>query len=120
MANTFRVSAKDVRWLTQAAFPESKKRTANIEITTKVYFNNTFWDGGSKNVYKAVKLESGEVASLIVGSSPWNSVAEGTTVELTPGIAIVEQSYFCGKEMPLRIHLHPDNLSEKMLAHKSE
>lgn len=120
MANTFKVPAKSVRWLTDQAFPGYKKRHATIEVTTKVYFNNTFWDGGSKNTYKAVKLDSGEVASLLVGSSPWNAVAEGTTVELTPGVAIVEQSCFLGKDMPLRIHLHPDNLSEKMLASKSE
>jgi len=49
-----------------------------------VSFFNTFWDGGSRNQYVAVKLDSETTASLDVGSSPWNAVAEGKTVELQP------------------------------------
>lgn len=118
MANTFSVPAKEIRWLTDCAFPGYKKRKVNIEVTEKVYFSNTFWDGGSRNQYVAVRLESGEKAVLSKGSSPWNAIAEGKTVQLEPGIAIVEQSCFCGKDMPLRVYLHPSNVTENLLSVK--
>lgn len=107
---TFKVRAKDVKWLTDLAFA-SKKREVVIEVTDTVSFYNTFWDGGSKNSYKAVRLLDGKVAELAVGSSPWNSIAEGKSVTLEPGIAVIEESIFCGKVMSLRIHLHPDNVA---------
>jgi hypothetical protein len=100
--------AKELSWLTKPAFA-SKKRNVRVEVTTRVSFYNTFWDGGSKNTYRAVRLADGNVASLDTGSSPWTAVAEGKTVELEPGVAIVEESIFCGKAMPLRIYLHPTN-----------
>lgn len=45
-----------------------------------------------------------------MGNSPWTALAEGKTVALQPGIAIVEKSVFCGKEMALRVYIHPDNM----------
>jgi len=100
--------AKELSWLTKPAF-ESKKRTVTVEVTTRVHFYGTFWDGGSRNVYRAVRLADGNVASLETGSSPWTAAAEGKSVELEPGIAIVEESIFQGKHMPLRVYLHPAN-----------
>ena len=93
---------------TRPAFA-SKKRDVKVEVTTRVSFYNTFWDGGSKNTYRAVRLSDGNVASLETGSSPWTAVAEGKSVDLEPGIAIVEESIFQGKHMPLRVYLHPSN-----------
>lgn len=117
MRNEFRVSAKEVKWLTGCAFA-SNKREVRIVVTDKVSFHGTFWDGGSRNKFIAVKLESGESASLAIGSSPWNAAAEGKTVELQPGFAIVEETVFCGKLMPLTVYLHPSNVTEKLLAAK--
>lgn len=117
MSNRFSVPAKEVKWLTSIAFA-SKKRETRIVVTEKVTFHNTFWDGGSKSDYVAVKLSSNEAATLDVGSSPWNAVAEGKTVTLEPGFAIVEHSVFCGKESPLTVYLHPSNVTEKLLAAK--
>ena len=108
MKTELRVKAKDYKWLTDSAF-SSRKRELIIIVTDKVSIYNTFWDGGSKNTYKAVQLESGNTANLITGSSPWTAISEGKSIQLEPGIAIVEQSVFCGKDMPLRVYIHPDN-----------
>lgn len=117
MSNRFTVPAKEVKWLTSCAF-SSKKRETRIVVTETVTFQNTFWDGGSKSEYRAVKLESGETAILDVGSSPWTAIAEGKTVTLEPGFAIVEHSVFCGKEVLLTVYLHPSNVTEKLLKAK--
>lgn len=119
MSNRFKVSAKEVQWLTRSAFP-TRKREVRIVVTEHVTFHGTFWDGGSKNEFVAIKLASGNTATLEVGSSPWTAIAEGKTVELQPGFAIVEHSVFCGKEMPLTVYLHPSNITEKLLAAKKE
>jgi len=107
---TFKVPAKSIRWLTDQAF-STRKREVTLEVSETVSFYNTFWDGGSKNTYRAVKLETGETASLVTGSSPWSAVAEGKTVSLEPGIAVVEETVFCGKVMALRVHVHPENIT---------
>jgi hypothetical protein len=112
---TLKVRAKELKWLTSSAFA-SKKHTVTVEVSETVSFSNTFWDGGSKNLYKAVRIADGETSSLVVGSSPWNAVAEGKSVQLEPGIAIIEESVFCGKIMPLRVHLHPSNLRPDWLS----
>lgn len=114
----FKVSAKEVRWLTEASGFVSKKRQVTIDVVSKVSFYGTFWDGGSRNEYVAVKLDSGKAVALDTGSAPWGAIAEGKTVDLLPGYAIVEYSVFCGKEMPLRVYLHPSNVTEKLLAAK--
>lgn len=106
----FKVKAKDIRWLTDQAF-STKKRTVTVEVAEKVNPYNTFWDGGSKNSYRAVKLATGETAELITGNSPWSAIAEGVAIPLEPGIAVVEESVFCGKLMPLRVYIHPANLA---------
>lgn len=113
----FYVPTKEIKWLTDKAFP-SRKRKVRISVGERVSFYNTFWDGGSKNTYRAVKLEDGSVASLITGGSPWTAVAEGTTMDLEPGIAIVEETIFCGKNMCLTVHLHPSNVSPALEAHR--
>lgn len=109
-----KVSTKDLRWLTERAF-FTKKRETIVEFTNTVSFFNTFWDGGSKNTYKCVKLLDCSTAALETGSSPWGAMAEGKTVELLPGYAIVEESIFCGKLMSLRVYLHPDNVASGLL-----
>jgi hypothetical protein len=113
---TIKIPTKEIRWLTDQAF-STRKREVRVVIGERVSFHNTFWDGGSKNTYRAVQLESGATANLITGSSPWTAIAEGTSITLEPGIAIVEESVFCGKTMALRLYLHPANITPALEAH---
>jgi len=108
--NQITVPSKQIAWLTRPAFT-SRKREAVLHVANQVTFHNTFWDGGSKNTYKAVKIEDGKVASLETGSSPWTAIAEGKTVTLEPGVVIVEESIFCGKVMKLHVYIHPSNVA---------
>jgi hypothetical protein len=110
------VPTKEIRWLTDQAFV-TRKREVKIRVAESITFYNTFWDEGSRNVYKAVSLKDGTAASLITGISPWSAVAEGKTVNLEPGVAIVEESIFCGKVMRLTVHLHPSNVTPALEAH---
>ena len=114
---SFYVPAKEIRWLTDKAF-STRKRKVRISVEERVCFSNTFWDGGSRNQYKAVKLEDGSTASLLVGGSPWTAIAEGKSLDLEPGICIVEDTVFCGKDMCLTVHIHPSNLTPALEAAK--
>lgn len=113
--NSITVSAKDLRWLTFKAFPSNKKRTITVIFTETVEFFNIFWDGGSKNTYKCVRLLDSQAAVLETGSSPWSAIAEGKMVQLELGYAIVEESIFCGKVMGLRVYLHPANVIPNLI-----
>lgn len=109
MDDAFKVPSGTVRWLTDQAF-QTRKRTVEIVVAKTVTFFNTFWFEGSKNEYRAVILQTGASAFLATGDSPWSAVAEGRTVELEPGVAIVQHVTFCGKDLGLRVWLHPDNV----------
>ena len=41
-------------------------------------------------------------------------------VALVPGIAVVEHSMFCGKDMGLTFHVHPDNAAKLLPAPTAE
>jgi len=113
--SNIKVPAKNLRWLTAVAFPLNTKRTTTVEFTDTVSFFNTFWDGGSKNTYKCVRLLDGQTAELETGSSPYSAIAEGKTMKMEPGIAVVEETIFCGTVMGLRVYLHPANVVPNLL-----
>lgn len=66
------------------------------------------WDGGSRSTYSAVRIADG--AGLPVSdnaSAPWDKSRRDSVVDLRPGIAVIEHRIFCGKDMGLRIYVHP-------------
>jgi hypothetical protein len=67
------------------------------------------WDGGSRDLYQAVDLATGQRHSgTFQNEAPWGD-RKDREVALVPGLAIVEHSIFCGKDMGLTFYLHPTN-----------
>lgn len=78
------------------------------------------WEGGSRNSYHGIDMLTGERFELSFSqTSPWNEARRNAEVKLVPGRAVIEEIMFQGKDLGLRIYLHPDNAA-KLLPVKSE
>lgn len=80
-------------------------------LTDSVHLTQTYWSGGSRSTYRAVRLADGRAESLPGNPNPpqFGGNMEGQTIPLSPGFAIIEHSIFMGKDMGLTFYIHPDN-----------
>lgn len=92
-----------LRSLAKAAFPEWKGRKISSRTTGEVTFWDTNWSGGTRNVYRALQVATGQTRSLHV-PAPWVNPIEGKTAPIPPGIVVVEKSQFCGGPASITIH----------------
>jgi len=76
------------------------------------------WSGGTREHYSAIRLDTGVQVPLAgQQASPWaESRQTDTFVTLSPGIAVVKHSIFCGKDMGLTFYVHPDNAAKLLPA----
>lgn len=79
------------------------------------YHVSDYWDGGSRTNAVFVNAQTGEyLPDSQVGfekqtmGNPFNQRIGD--VKLTPNVAVVENSIFCGKDMGIRVIMHPDTL----------
>lgn len=91
-------------------------RKFKARVSDSVTLRNTYWSGGTRSTYRAASLANGESRALPGNPAPYHfgGNMEGQTIDLVPGYAIVEHSIFCGKDMGLVFHIHPDN-AQKLL-----
>ena len=113
-----RVKRADVAQVVQATFPEYRGRKIRVVPATKVHIHGLNWDGGSRNRYRGCTLSGESTGSLDKYNrcAPWSNPAEGQTVELVPGVALVKHSIFCGHDTGLRIYVHPDSIPRLLAA----
>jgi hypothetical protein len=111
MFEDIRLKAKDVPAIIRSAFPNYHGRTYHARVTTQVVMDDAYWSGGTRSQYMGVNLRTGRVAPPSRGAfGTWLDQRE-PTVQLEPGLAIVEHARFCGKDLGLIIHVHPDDVA---------
>mgnify|MGYP001616054290 CR=1 FL=1 len=120
MREVHKTSMKDpaTKAIVKAAFPDYHGRKIKFVVTVDPQHFTTWWDGGSKDDVVAIELSTMRVVEF-PESSPYE--AEGASRQAyrhglapLPGIALVNQSIFCGTNTGITIYLHPDN-APKML-----
>ena len=75
-----------------------------------VQMNSTYWDGGSRSTWTAVKLSTRQVVPLPKFDPPqFGGPQSIPPIPLEQDIAIVEHSIFCGKDMGLTFYIHPND-----------
>lgn len=87
-------------------------KTFAARVCTSVIIpgNAGLWDGGSRDYYYGLNLETGESKPLASQfQSPFTRDWQESKIDLLSGYAIVRHSHFCGKDMGLEFHIHPDN-----------
>ena len=118
-----------IKRIVLTAFPEYRKRKVFLSEFSESGKNiNSFWEGGSRNVYAIVHLPSMSRSTLPTQTHPYFDVAlRGAARQETPDIvsdaqgnvtlkrlpvdfALVEAGTFCGKPATAHIYLHGANL----------
>ena len=116
MADRIKLTAKDVPAMLRRAVPGYHGRKWRANVTTSVQMYDTYWSGGTRNQYRAVNLETGMVGEPGSGAFGNFLNPREPTVELPPGVAIVEHSMFMGKDVGITIHVHPANVRSMLPA----
>lgn len=75
------------------------------------------WSEGSRETFKVVRLADGAALDAANhAAAPWDGTRRDVVVRLEPGIAVVEHSFFRGKDMGLRIHVCPTDAAPMLPA----
>ena len=70
------------------------------------------WSGGSRNTFTVIRLTDGKTISPVNhNAAPWDKSRKSITIKLKPGIAIIEHSIVCGKDLGLRFYVHPNDIA---------
>lgn len=118
MTPAIKARRADVKAFVEATFPDYKGRTFKVKAASQVTLYNLNWDGGSRSQYRTCTLTGQRVGSADKWNAvaPWVNVAEGKTLDIPQGCAVVEHAYFCGKDCGLTIYLNPADLPKQLTA----
>jgi hypothetical protein len=91
------------------AYPGYTGKKFQIKVLESTIDVRSYWDGGSRDYYTFVRLDTMAVMPIPQQSAFDKQVVGADSVQLIPGMVCVKHSIFCGKDMGLTIYVHPDN-----------
>ena len=113
----FKKNDPKVARLVQMCYPNYKGRRPVKVSKRETYSLRDYWDGGSRDYAEFVRLPVMTLCQLTEldyehqkAGNPFNLPIG--RVKLSPDVAVVENCIFCGKDMGVRIYLHPDTYAE--------
>jgi len=99
-----------IKDLANVAFPSYRGRKFKWTVAEEVEMPDTAWSGGSRSTYAGVNLTTRRSATLPnFNPSEFGGPPTTPVVPVRPGMAIVEHSIFCGKDMGLTFYVHPSD-----------
>jgi hypothetical protein len=99
-----------VRDIARATYPTYAGNKFKLAISDGTVNCASCWGGGSRDYFVFLNLATMERTGTMPAQSAFDRKVDGLdAVPMQPGFAIVEHSIFCGKDMGLTIHIHPDN-----------
>lgn len=110
---TVHIDRKEVEPIITATFPGYTGKKVQVMAAESVTLRDLNWSGGTRSQYAGCSLETGRAtgnASAGNAAAPWANPYEGAVVPLVAGMALVEHCLFCGKDLGLRIYVHPSML----------
>ena len=118
MLNAIHLDPKQAAPIIRATFPGYTGKHCKIRAQSSVTFNGLNWSGGSRSTYRACRLDGTPLESQhdMSAPPPWSNPFEGKTVDIPAGCAVVEHSYFCGKDMGLTIYAPPADVAPMLPA----
>lgn len=97
----------------QAADATYKKRKAFFSVRESVQLSGTYWDGGSRSTYTAVRLSDGYALGAPQYDPPqFGGPRQAPTVSIPSGVAIVETGVFCGKTAIAHVYVNPTDAAK--------
>jgi hypothetical protein len=116
MSTVIELNPNEVPSIFKQAFPDYNGRRYRVLVTSTVNLTDNYWDGGSKSDYIGLDIVSGTSSTANPAAFGWFLAPKVPTITLEPGQAVIEHTQFCGKDMGIRIHLHPDNVRKLLPA----
>lgn len=112
MATTIKARRSEVAALVAATFPEYKGRKFAVEAAATVTLHDLNWSGGSRNQYRTCTVAGQKIggADKWNAVAPWANIAEGKTLDIPQGAAVVKHAMFCGSDCGLTIYVHPADM----------
>jgi hypothetical protein len=103
-----------IKKLVLAADPSYKKKSVFVSSSETISIGGTYWSGGSKSTYHAVKLDTLAVLQGKQFNPPqFGGPAVNPEVAIPAGVAIIETGIFCGKTATAHITFHPSDIQAK-------
>ena len=119
MKDTIHIDRNDVPRNLMNAFPGYNGRMFKIRPSESVRLTGLYWDGGSRDEYKAVNLNTGETSGVEHDHTlppQFGGPSRTPKVEIPEGVVIVKHSIFCGKDMGLTFYVNPVNVTKMLPA----
>lgn len=110
MQGTVYIDRSEVEPIIATPFPGYRGTKIRVKPAESVTLRDLNWSGGTRNQYAGCSLAEGRAtgdAGAGNAAPPWANPYEGASIALQPGLALVEWSQFCGKDLGLTIHVHP-------------
>ena len=104
-------SDESIRAILHATYPDYRGRKVRVCVTTDPVDVRSYWQDGSRDYFVMLDLRHMVVLIVPQNGTPFDGGPirpEG--VDIPPGYAIVEHSIWCGKDMGIRIHVHPQTM----------
>ena len=93
-----------VKELVSLTFPSYRGRKFKIQYGTASVTPTSYWDGGSRTVYRFVNVETRQVLSLGSNHPAFDKGSYQGPVPLEGNVVCVAHSIFCGKDMGITIY----------------
>lgn len=106
-----------VKEIVKVAYPEYKGRKFSLKVSETINIYSQ-WSGGSKDTFVFVRLIDGAIQGPIPAPSfsPYHDdPRQIIKLDGVLGLICVEHSYFCGKDMGITLHVHPQTLAQDSL-----
>ena len=113
-----KASTKDFKHIVGATFPNYRKRSVYVGQSDTVTLHDLNWSGGTRSIYRACTIDGKplETAVNMSAPAPWNNPYEGQTINIPPGMVVVQGGDFCGKPSTLFIYFSPGDTPKQLTA----
>jgi hypothetical protein len=109
----YKKSDPKVAHIIQATYPNYKGRRKVRVQKRESYHVTDYWDGGSRNYVQFFNVRTGQ--NVAIESVDYEQQEQSNpfglrlgTVRLSSDVVAVENTIFCGKNLGIRIYVHPD------------
>ena len=95
----------------RATYPDYRGRKVYVDPSDGPVDVRSYWSEGSRDYFVAVDLRTMRTIAVPQNGTPFDGGPLSPNGVIPPvGYAIVEHSIFCGKDVGITIHVHPDSM----------
>ena len=104
-------SDSTVKAIIKASFPDYRGRKVYVDPSDRPVDVRSYWSGDSRDYFTVVDMRTLRAVGVPQNGTPYEGGPISQDGVIPPvGYAIVEHSFFCGKDAGITIHVHPDSM----------